>query len=143
MAHNFISTFNPVMGDFLFIHCTLCSAREGSDRATAPCERAVQEVYSIFRDSRLKCFDRDNSTNVYSDTSWKNSVKNMYNNTCLLCGQQQGPNVQVTVAHIVANNTGLADIYKKFGPPQYVDTFNPESVRNRIALCGSKTAKGT
>jgi hypothetical protein len=43
MAHNFISNFNPVTGDFLFIHCTLCLAREGSERATAPCERAVQQ----------------------------------------------------------------------------------------------------
>ena len=94
------------------------------------------DVYKdVVVDSRLKSFDPDIGS-AGSSKSVKSLVKKNFENKCAFCGST----TELTVAHIVADNTTSST---SFGPPVYKDTADLKGTKNRLLLCGSKTTRGS
>lgn len=97
---------------------------------------------SVVTDSRLKFFDSDVFTNVKSNSTLKSKVRKGYSSQCALCGSNgSAPAWPLSVAHLAPNNTALN--YGEFGPPRYLTDCQPESIRNRMLLCGTKGDHGS
>jgi hypothetical protein len=100
-------------------------------------DEMARALRNIVVDPRLRMFDPEISTNIQSSASFKSFVKNKYHYKCVLCGADQ----HLTVAHLIVNND--QEDYSVFQPPRYRTYFDPECIRNRIVLCGTKTEVGT
>lgn len=97
----------------------------------------ARALRNVVVDPRLRMFNDEVSTNVESTASFKSYVRRKYKHACVMCGTTEG----LTVAHLIANND--REDYSVFQPPRYKTVFNPESIRNRILICGVKSRVGT